>query len=124
MRVDIDTGEVLDIALSGDVETFGGSDGMFFEPGGGRLVMVNVTPPTFLVTASFSPDYTSATLTSQAYADPQLDRPSATALRGDRLWVVNSQLDHVVDDGNGAFGTDPDLPFQLVGVDAEAALAE
>jgi hypothetical protein len=122
VRIDPDSGDVVGVALSGDLETFGGSDGMFFEPTRGSLVMVNVTPPSFIVTAEMTDDYTSAALTNQPYADTVLDRASSTALRGDRLWVVNSQLDHVFDDGNGAFGTDPDLPFQLVGVDAEAAL--
>ncbi len=94
---------------------------MFFKQG--RLVMVNVTPPDGLVTATFATDYTSAILENQPVATVALNRPSSVALRGDRLWVVNSQLDHVVDDGNGAIGTDPDFPFQIVGFAAVHALS-
>ncbi|MEM9454073.1 MAG: hypothetical protein AAGF11_07830 [Myxococcota bacterium] len=45
-----------------------------------------------------------------------IDRPTSSAIRGDQLVVVSSQLDHIVDDENGALGTPPDLPFMLVSV--------
>ena len=45
-------------------------------------------------------------------------------MRGETLWIVNSQLDHVIDDGNGAMGTPPNMPFQIVGVQLSKALNE
>lgn len=123
VRIDRDSGAVADIALSGDLDVFGGSDGMFFEPDG-RLVMVNVTPPAGLVTAELSADLSSATLTARSFADPVLDRPTSSALRDGTLWVVNSQLDHIIDDANGALDTPPQLPFQVVGVDFATLVGE
>ena len=70
------------------------------------------------MTADFSADYSAATLTSRPAADAVANRPTSATLRDGRLWVVNSQLDHFLDDGNGAAGTPPELPFQIVGVDA------
>ena len=123
LRLDPASGELDPIEIDGDIDSFGGPDGMFFEPQNDRLVMVNATPPSSIVSASFNGDFTRATLTDHAYADSVANRPSSSALSGERLWIVNSQLDHVIDDGNGAVGTPPDLPFQIVGVDATATLA-
>lgn len=123
VRVDVVDRTVQDVALAGDLAEFGGSDGMFFLPDG-RLLMVNVTPPSALATASFSSDFSEANVASLAAADQVVDRPSSIALRDGKLWIVNSQLDHVLDDGNGAMGTPPDLPFEIVGVDVADIFSE
>lgn len=39
-----------------------------------------------------------------------------------RSCTVNNQLDRLIDVENGALGTPPDLPLQLVGVSLEEAL--
>ena len=115
VRVDLETKEVTDVELSGDaVETFGGSDGMFFH--GDSLLMVNVTPPASVVSAVFAEDYSSAELTSHDAFEEVYNRPTSSAVRDGRLWTVNSQLDHIIDDENGALNTPPELPFELVGV--------
>ena len=78
--------------------------------------MVNVTPPASIMTAEFSKDYSRAQLVGRSTFESVYNRPTASAVRGKRLWTVNSQLDHIIDDENGALGTPPDLPFQLVNV--------
>ena len=115
VRIDVDTQAVTDVALEGPVEIFGGSDGMFFAPTG-DLVMVNVTPPAAIITAEFDDDYGEAELVERDAFDAFYDRPTSSAIRGDQLLVVSSQLDHIVDDENGALGTPPDLPFMLTSV--------
>ena len=115
VRVDLETKEVTDVELSGDaVETFGGSDGMFFY--GDSLLMVNVTPPASVVSAAFAEDYSSAELTSHNAFEEVYNRPTSSTVLDGRLWTVNSQLDHIIDDENGALNTPPELPFELVGV--------
>ncbi len=123
VRVSLADRSVRDITLTGDIATFGGSDGMFFEPGG-DLLMVNVTPPSALTSATFTNDYKQAEISPRTIADDIVDRPSSMAMRGETLWIVNSQLDHVIDDGNGAIGTPPNTPFQIVGVELSKALIE
>jgi sugar lactone lactonase YvrE len=123
VRVNLANRSVDEITLSGDIATFGGSDGMFFEPHG-ELLMVNVTPPSALVSATFSDDYARAEISNRTIADDIADRPSSIAMRGETLWIVNSQLDHVIDDGNGAMGTPPNMPFQIIGVQLSKALNE
>ena len=115
-RIDLATQEVREVELSGfprTIATFGGSDGMLFEPDG-SLIMVNVTPPASLVTANFNEDYSAAELIARERYEEVFNRPTTLAIRKNRLWVVNSQADHIIDDGNGALGTPPDLPFELV----------
>lgn len=51
------------------------------------------------------------------------NRPTASAILQNRLYTVNSQLDHIVDDANGALGTDPDVPFQVVHVPLDVLLS-
>ena len=129
VRVDAVTGEIAEVELEGEPETidvFGGSDGMFFEEGG-LLVMVNVTddgPIAAIVTAAFSDDYAVAELVARGRFDAVYNRPTASAVRDGRLWTVNSQLDHLIDDENGALDTPPDLPFQLVSVSLEETLGD
>ncbi|MEN0067721.1 MAG: hypothetical protein AAGA48_36670 [Myxococcota bacterium] len=114
VRVDLDGSKVTDITLSGDTAEFGGGDGILFD--GNTLIMVNVTPPAAIVTATFGNDFTTAELVGRDAFAEEFDRPTAPAIRGRRLFVVNSQLDHIIDDGNGALKTPPELPFQVVGV--------
>ena len=123
VRIDVANRAAEAISLSGDLDVFGGGDGILFDDDG-RLLMVNVTPPAAIVSAVFSPDYRTADLFAHTRYDADFDRPTAPAIRGDRLWVVDSQLDHIIDDENGALGTDPLLPFQLTGVDLDALLSE
>lgn len=142
VRISIDDESVADVALLASVDTpaavdaFAGSDGMFFmspvdTPDGSErtLIMVNVySPAGAIMTADFSEDYSTATLTIldpsmdegavevSTDAKPIYDRPTASAVLGDKLWTVNSQLDHIIDDANGALNTPFDVPFQIVGV--------
>ena len=127
VRVDAATGEIAEVELEGEPETidvFGGSDGMFFEEGG-LLMMVNVTddgPIAAIVTAEFNGDYTEAELVARGRFDAVYDRPTASAVRNGRLWTVNSQLDHLIDDENGALGTLPERPFRLVHISLKETL--
>ena len=123
MRVDLETQEVTDVELTGDaVETFGGSDGMFFRED--TLLMVNVTPPASILTAEFVEGYSSAELTPRDAFEAAYNRPTSSAVQGETLWTVNSQLDHIIDDENGALNTPPELPFELVGVPLNALLGQ
>lgn len=125
VSIDLETAEVSDVELTGDedvIASFGGSDGMFFEDG--LLWMVNVTPPAAIITAEFNDDFSSAELVARAAFQDVYNRPTASAVRDGRLWTVNSQLDHIIDDGNGAVNTPPELPFQIVSVPLEGLLAE
>ena len=123
VRIDLQTKSVQDVTLMGEpVPIFGGSDGMFFNDG--LLFMVNVTPPAAIITAQFSSDYTSAELVARNTFEEVYNRPTASMIREGRLWTVNSQLDHIIDDENEALGTPPDLPFQLVNVSLKELLAE
>ncbi len=49
--------------------------------------------------------------------DDVLDVPTTAAVLHDRLWVVNSQLDHFVE----LLGNDdpPQLPFEIIGIPRE-----
>ena len=117
VRVRISDGQVNPVVLTGGsaVQAFAGSDGMFFE--GHVLFMVNVfSSAGAIVTAAFNPDFSSANLEVQDAFQSVYNRPTASAIRGGRLWTVNSQLDHIIDDNNGALGTEPDRPFQEVNV--------
>lgn len=125
VRIDIASKAVSDVDLTGSegvIASFGGSDGMFFT--GGNLFMVNVTPPAAIITAQFNDDYSSAELVARNTFESVYNRPTSSALRDGRLWTVNSQLDHIIDDENGALNTPPDVPFQLVGVPLDALLGQ
>jgi hypothetical protein len=100
------------------VAGFAGSDGMFFDPQDKqRLFMVNVfSSAGAIYTADFSNDYSIATLTIRDAFASAYNRPTASTMANGMLWTMNSQLDHIIDDENGALGTPPDLPFQMVGV--------
>lgn len=123
VRIDVATKQVSKVKIRGEaVLEFGGSDGMFFMPDG-ELLMVNVTPPSTLVTAKFDPNYATADLTNRPAFDGFLKRSTSSVLRGGQsLFVVNSQLDHIIDDQNGALGTPPKLPFEIVGAPIDKLL--
>ena len=130
VRISLDTTkEVLDIELfNGNNETsdavagFAGSDGMFFYEG--NLYMVNVfSSAGAIYQAKFSDDYSTAFLTVLDDFQDVYNRPTSSALVGHTIWTVQSQLDHIFDDGNGALGTPPDLPFQIVGVPLDDLVA-
>ena len=117
LRVRISDGQVTPVTLTGGnaVTNFAGSDGMFFE--GHVLFMVNVfSSAGAIYTAEFNNDFSSAELVIRDEFQSVYNRPTASATRGGRLWTVNSQLDHIIDDNNGALGTEPDRPFQVVNV--------
>ncbi|HAA21594.1 MAG TPA: hypothetical protein DCR93_26100 [Cytophagales bacterium] len=118
VRIDLETHEVSAVTLSGEdaVAAFAGSDGMFFLKD--QLFMVNVfSEAGAIITADFNSAYTEAELTIRDAFQEVYNRPTASAIREGRLWTVNSQLDHIIDDNNGALGTPVDAPFQVVNVD-------
>lgn len=121
VRVDLTTRQVVDVALTGN-ENFAGSDGMFFYDD--MLFMVNVfSAAGAIYTATFNSDFSVATLVMRDAFQDVYDRPTASAIFNNRLYTVNSQLDHIVDDANGALGTDPDVPFQVVHVPLSTLLS-
>lgn len=44
------------------------------------------------------------------------ERPTASAIRNSKLYTVNSQLNHIIDDKDGKINTPPELPFKVVSV--------
>jgi hypothetical protein len=121
VRITLSSRAVLDIELQSSGETptafanFAGSDGMRFIDG--SLYMVNVySPAGAIYKAEFSDDYSVATLTILEAYQSVYNRPTASALVKNTYWTVQSQLDHIIDDENGALGTPPEIPFQIVGV--------
>lgn len=117
VRIDIRTKSVSGIQLKGGaaVKAFAGSDGMFFH--GGRLFMVNVfSKAGAIITATFSPDYLTAQLKLHLDGNQVYDRPTASAVLNGRLFTVNSQLNHIIDDADGKLNTPPVLPFKIVSV--------
>lgn len=121
VKVDIATKEVTQVKLKDDKATksFSGSDGMFFY--NGQLFMVNVfSSAGAIFTAKFSHDYSEATLIIRDKFQSVYDRPTASTIRNGKLYTVNSQLNHIIDDKDGKINTPPVLPFKIVG----APLAE
>ena len=115
VRISIAQRNAQNIELQGEaVSNFAGSDGMIFHDS--RLFMVNVfSAAGAIMTAQFNENFTTATINnSPASIQSFFNRPTAPAVRNGRLWVINSQLDHIVDDENGALGTPPQTPFQIV----------
>lgn len=113
LRIDINTKEVTNITLQGEgVKAFGGSDGMFFYKK--QLLMVNAFARAgAIMTADFNADYSTATLTVKDKFQSAYDRPTASAIRDGKLYTVNSQLNHIVDDKDGKLNTPPTSPFKL-----------
>lgn len=117
IRVNLATKEVSPITLKGDkaVKAFAGSDGMFFH--NGKLLMVNVySKAGAIITADFNKDYSVADLIVRDKFNSVYDRPTASAVRNGRLYTVNSQLNHIIDDADGQLNTPPEKPFKVVSV--------
>ncbi|MCU0419258.1 MAG: hypothetical protein MUC38_06325 [Cyclobacteriaceae bacterium] len=117
VRINLGTKEVTRIRLKEDDATraFSGSDGMFFYQG--QLFMVNVySQAGAIFTARFNTDYSEASLTIRQAFQSAYDRPTASAIRQGKLYTVNSQLNHIIDDKDGQLNTPPALPFKVVGV--------
>ena len=75
--------------------------------------MTNIFAPAGpLFTAAFNSDFTEATL--KLRTDRDYSFPTGVSVTNGTVWIVEGQLDHVFDFGNGAQGTPPVLPFQVV----------
>lgn len=117
VRVNLATKAVTPIKLKDDEATksFSGSDGMFFY--NGQLMMVNVfSSAGAIFSAKFNKNYSEATLTIRNKFQSVYDRPTASAIRDGKLYTVNSQLNHIIDDKDGKINTPPVLPFKVVSV--------
>jgi hypothetical protein len=117
VKIDLKTKAVSDVKLSGDmaVKAFAGSDGMFFH--GGQLFMVNVySKAGAIITAKFNADYSEAALVIRDKFNTVYNRPTASAIRNNKLFTVNSQLNHIIDDADGQLNTPHEKPFKIVGV--------
>ena len=125
VRVALKTKAVSDVELRADeaTEAFSGSDGMFFHQG--QLLMVNVySQAGAIVTAKFNSTYSAASLTLRTKFQHVYDRPTASAIRDGKLYTVNSQLNHIIDDRDGQLNTPPNLPFEVVAVPLAKLLKE
>lgn len=117
VRIDLSNKKATSIALQADEATasFSGSDGMFFYKG--QLLMVNVfSSAGAILSARFNADYSSAQLKIHPQFQSLYDRPTASAIRNGKLYTVNSQLNHIIDDKDGQLNTPPVTPFSIVGV--------
>jgi DNA-binding beta-propeller fold protein YncE len=118
VRINIGTREVSRIQIKGSetaVKAFAGSDGMFFH--GGQLFMVNVYAKAgAIMTATFNGDFSEATLRVRNAFNDVYDRPTASAVRNGKLFTVNSQLNHIIDDADGQLNTPHEKPFKVVSV--------
>lgn len=117
VRIDLKSKAVTDVKLSGDaaVKSFAGSDGMFFHKG--QLFMVNVfSKAGAIITATFNSDYSQAALVIRDKFNTVYDRPTASTIRNNKLFTVNSQLNHIIDDADGQLNTPHEKPFKIVGV--------
>lgn len=123
VRIHLATKAVTPIALKGNaaVKAFAGSDGMFFYKG--ELFIVNVfSKAGAIITATFNKDYSVATLQIRDKFQSVYDRPTASAINNKRLYTVNSQLNHIIDDADGQLNTPPEKPFKVVSVPLKALL--
>lgn len=117
VRVDLANKEVSPIKLKANEakEGFSGSDGMFFYKE--QLLMVNVySSAGAIFTADFNKDYSEATLKIRDPFQSLYDRPTASTIRNGKLYTVNSQLNHIIDDKDGKLNTPPITPFKVVSV--------
>jgi hypothetical protein len=123
VKIDLSSKKVTPIQLNADEATkaFSGSDGMFFDKG--KLFMVNVySQAGAIFTAKFDKNYDKATLTIHDKFQSVYDRPTASTIRNGRLYTVNSQLNHIIDDKDGKLNTPPVLPFKVVSVPLKSLL--
>jgi sugar lactone lactonase YvrE len=123
VRINIASKEVTNVSLNDGeaVKAFAGADGMFFY--NKQLLMVNVFPKAAVImTATFNQDYSVATLAIKNKSQSIYDRPTSSAIRNGKLYTVNSQLNHIVDDKDGKLNTPPVTPFKVVSVPLTALL--
>ena len=125
IRINLSNKEVSPIKLKNEkaIRSFSGSDGMFFH--NGQLFMVNVySSAGAIFTAELNKDYSEATLEIRDIFQNVYDRPTASAIRKGRLYTVNSQLNHIIDDKDGKLNTPPALPFKVVSVPLNKLLSK
>ena len=96
-RIDTETRGVIQIDLNGEALTTG--DGLVLE---GRTLYVVRENPAEVVPVALSADFASGDV-GEAFTDPSFDLPTTAAKVGERLLVVNSQLD----------GSAPEPPFTV-----------
>lgn len=96
-RIDIEMKEVIQVDLGGDALTTG--DGLIVD---GQTLYAVRENPAEIVVLDLSEDFSSGEVSSRI-TDPSLDFPTTAALAGERLLVVNSQLDTSL----------PELPFTV-----------
>lgn len=123
VKIDLANKKITPIELKNDkaVNSFSGSDGMFFHDG--QLIMVNVYSSSGAIfTADFNKDYSEARLQIKDKYQSVYDRPTTSTIRNGKLYTVNSQLNHIIDDKDGKMNTPPVLPFQVVSVPLKQVL--
>ncbi|MBX2801518.1 MAG: SMP-30/gluconolactonase/LRE family protein [Myxococcales bacterium] len=108
-RIDLDDGTVLPLATPA---SFPGVDGLLTV---GSHTMLGIGGRPQVQRFRFTDDFDAVDITAFPESAEFLDFPTTAARLGSRIHVVNSQLDHFVP-GQPAFGTDPELPFEVVGV--------
>lgn len=119
VRISLSTKKVDDIAIEDEDDTarkaFAGSDNMWFYDK--QLFMINVySKAGAIITAKFNKDYSVAILKIRDKFQYVYDRPTGSTLRDGKLYTVNSQLNHIVDDKDGKLNTPVMLPFKIVSV--------
>lgn len=105
-RVEIASKEITEVNLGGADLT--GGDGLLLD---GQTLHVMRNAAGELVTLELSDDFARATHTRRT-TDPEFDFPTTIAQVGDRLLVVNSQLN------KRQSGDTPDLPFEVLAIPA------
>jgi Cu-Zn family superoxide dismutase len=109
-RIEIATKRVTEIALGG--ATLLGGDGMLLDR---QTLQVMRNAAEALVTLRLAPDFASATVVATT-TDPEFDFPTTFARAGDRLLVLNSQLD------KRTANQPPALPFVVVAIPVPGAM--
>ena len=103
-RIEVATKWVTEIDLGG--QTLMGGDGILLD---GQTLWVMRNAANTLVTLRLAPDLASATVLAN-YTDPEFDFPTTFARAGDRLLVVNSQLN------KRTANQPPALPFVVLSI--------
>lgn len=108
-RIRLDDGTVFPIPTP---PSFPGVDGLLTLD---DRTMIGIGGSPVVQRFDFTEDFDAVEITRFPEAVEYLDFPTTAARLGTRVYVVNSQLDHFVP-GQPAFGTDPDRPFEVIGV--------
>jgi sugar lactone lactonase YvrE len=112
-RVGIADRSVQEIALD---PQFAGADGLVVVDDR-RMIASGGVPGLFWL--EFAEDFTSAKVRPIERFASKLKQPTTSAIAADRLWVVNSQLDHYLVAVFGERGPAA-LPFEILGIPLEA----